>query len=162
MIKSEFGFEIIPVIRYSYIKLFDTSTSMNWRSPITTLLAALVIYPHCCCLMGAHSETSMSGCGDAMGMAMPACCPPGDSPTPQKEDEKSCPHQEGKPLLKQSANSRDILKTVSQNPLVSPYLPLVYNDLRPGLSSFAALERLRFLRSPPMPLHRKMHFSYLL
>ncbi len=132
---------------------------MNFRSPITTLLAAMVIYPNCCCLMGAHDATAMSG-GDAMGM--PACCPQGDSPAPQKEDEKSCPHREGKPLLKQAANSRDILKTASQDPLVSPYLRLTCNDLRPGLASFAALERLRFLRGPTMPLHRKMHCSYLL
>ncbi len=137
---------------------------MNWRSSITTLLAVMVIYPHCCCLMGAHSETAMSGGGDAISTAMdmPACCSPGESPTPQEEDEKSCPHQEGKPLLKQSANTRDILKTAGQNPLVSPYLPLTSNDLRPRLSSFASLEKLRVLQIPPMTSHRKMHCSYLL
>ncbi len=133
---------------------------MNWRFSITTLLAALVIYPHCCCLAGAHSEPEMSGCDVAK--AMPECCPPDNSPAPEKEEEKSCPHQEGKPLLKQSAQTRDILKTASQNLFVSPYLPSTFNDLQPRLSSYTTMEGPRFLRSPPRPSHRKMHCSYLL
>ncbi len=133
---------------------------MNWRSTITTFLAAFVVYPNCCCLAGAHSEGKMDDCDDSM--AMPECCQPIDKPTPEDEGEKSCPHRQGKPLLKQTTVTRDILKPSGQHLPVTAYVPVLWNNFQLGSPSYAILKSTLSLRSPPLPSLRKLHCSYLL
>ena len=134
---------------------------MNWRSCIATLLAAFVVYPNCCCLLGADSVSEMGHC--EVAKAAPKCCQTAEKPSPTEKSEDSCPHQQGKLILKQSSLIGNILKPGTQKPILFPYLPVLEKACRlDEAPSLVTLENQIFLRSPPLPSLRQLHCRYLI
>ncbi len=137
---------------------------MNWRSCITTLLATFVVYPNCCCLLGAHpAESDMGGCGFVEEKALPKCCQKVETSSSEEKGDEPCPHQQGKSVLKQSTLVAKVLKPVAQKPLFSPLLSTLSKNWQHGDSPlFVTLEEQVFLRSPPPTALRKLHCRYII